>query len=140
MLERAEILFSADVQDCTCGHLRLHWDPRLIGGDDFSDEGLRMPDMLFILLLALVIFGPRKLPEMARQVGKYLAQLRSMKSEIMSQIEDEMRKLEADTSIRPRSALSHSEQDIPTTARSEEFSEILKLIASGPSSPGQHHS
>jgi sec-independent protein translocase protein TatB len=99
-----------------------------------------MPDILFILLLALVIFGPRKLPEMARQVGKYLAQFGSMKSEIMSQIEDEMRKLEADTSIRPRSALSHSEQDIPTTARSAEFSEILKLIASGPSLPGQHHS
>ena len=75
--------------------------------------------MLFILMLALVIFGPKKLPEMARQVGKYLAQFRSMKSEIMSQIDDEMRKLEADTSLRPIPALSPSQQDISTSARSE---------------------
>ena len=95
-----------------------------------------MPDMLFILMLALVIFGPKKLPEMARQVGKYLAQFRSMKSEIMSQIEDEMRKLEADSSVRPSPAISPSRQEIPTSPRSAEFSEILKLIASGPSMPG----
>jgi len=99
-----------------------------------------MPDMLFILLLALVIFGPRKLPEMARQVGKYLAQFRSMKSEIMSQIEDEMRKLKADTSVRSSPASSPLRQDIPISARSEEFSEILKLIASGSPVPGQHRS
>jgi TatA/E family protein of Tat protein translocase len=87
-----------------------------------------MPDMLFILMLALVIFGPKKLPEMARQVGKYLAQFRCMKSEIMSQIEDEMRRLEADTSMRPSPAVSPSKQDCPTSAPSEEFREILKLI------------
>ena len=95
-----------------------------------------MPDMLFILLLALVIFGPKKLSEMARQVGKYLAQFRSMKSELMSQIEDEMRKLEADTSVRPSPASSPSQQDIPTSARSEEFDEIVKVIASRPSMSG----
>jgi TatA/E family protein of Tat protein translocase len=78
-----------------------------------------MPDMLFILLLALVIFGPKKLPEMARQVGKYLAQFRSMRSEIMSQIEDEMGKLQADTSVRPSLPLSPSQQEIPNNARAE---------------------
>ena len=98
-----------------------------------------MPDMLFILLLALVILGPKKLPEMARHVGKYLAQFRGMKSEIMSQIEDQMRKLEADTSVRSSPASSRLRQGSPTGARSEEFSEILKLIASGPPVPGQHH-
>ena len=58
-----------------------------------------MPDMIFILLLALVIFGPKKLPEIARQCGKYLVQFRRMKDEVMNQIEGEMLKLEADNSI-----------------------------------------
>jgi len=95
-----------------------------------------MPDMLFILMLALVIFGPKKLPEMARQVAKYLAQFRSMKIELMSQIEDEMRKLEADTSVRLSSTSSPSQHDNPTSTRSEEFGEIVKLIASRPSMSG----
>ena len=98
-----------------------------------------MPDMIFILLLALVILGPKKLPAIARQAGKYLAQFRSMRSEIMGQIEDEMRKLEGDTSVQPSPGLSPSQQDAPTTARTDQFSEILELIASPPSMFGQRH-
>ncbi|MGD0931143.1 MAG: twin-arginine translocase TatA/TatE family subunit [Candidatus Korobacteraceae bacterium] len=53
-----------------------------------------MPDILFIVLLALVFFGPKKLPEIARQVGKYLAQFRQVKGELMEQISSEVRSLE----------------------------------------------
>jgi sec-independent protein translocase protein TatB len=53
-----------------------------------------MPDILFIVLLALVIFGPKKLPEMARQVGKYLAQFKRVKGELMEQVSIEIRSLE----------------------------------------------
>jgi sec-independent protein translocase protein TatB len=52
-----------------------------------------MPDILFILLLALVILGPRRLPELAWQVGKYLTQFRRMKHELTNQIEAEMSKI-----------------------------------------------
>ena len=48
-----------------------------------------MPDVLFILLLALVIFGPRKLPEIAGQIGKHLAQFRRLKSQLLDQISGE---------------------------------------------------
>jgi sec-independent protein translocase protein TatB len=53
-----------------------------------------MPDILFILLLALVIFGPKKLPEIARQVGKLMLQFRQMSNELKSQLESEMLKIE----------------------------------------------
>ena len=53
-----------------------------------------MQDILFILLLALVIFGPKKLPEIAGQVGKYLAQFRRLKSELLDQINGEVLLLE----------------------------------------------
>jgi len=55
-----------------------------------------MPDILFILLLALVIFGPKKLPEMARQIGKYMAHFKRMRSEFTNQIEREMFKIEVE--------------------------------------------
>ncbi len=55
-----------------------------------------MPDILFILLLALVIFGPKKLPEIARQVGKFMAQFRMMSDEVKRQMQSEMLKIEAE--------------------------------------------
>lgn len=53
-----------------------------------------MPDILFILILALVIFGPKKLPEVMRQVAKFIAQLRMMRDDLKRQIEGEMLKIE----------------------------------------------
>jgi len=55
-----------------------------------------MPDILFILLLVLVILGPKKLPEMARQLGKYMAHFKRLRSELTDQIELEMLKMEAE--------------------------------------------
>jgi len=53
-----------------------------------------MPDILFILLLALVIFGPKRLPEIARQVAKLLAQARMMRDDLKRQLESEIIKIE----------------------------------------------
>jgi sec-independent protein translocase protein TatB len=50
-----------------------------------------MPDMLFILLLALVLLGPRKLPQLAAHAGKYLAQFQRIRREMMEQLSAELR-------------------------------------------------
>ncbi len=50
--------------------------------------------MIFIFLLALLIFGPRKLPEVGRQIGKALAEFKRASNEFKSQLETEMRNLE----------------------------------------------
>jgi len=55
-----------------------------------------MPDILFIAVLALVIFGPGKLPELARQLGKYQAQFRRIKREVTGLMEAEMSKIAED--------------------------------------------
>lgn len=47
-------------------------------------------DTIFLFFLALVLFGPKKLPEMARQAGKLLAELRRASNEFRSQIETEI--------------------------------------------------
>jgi sec-independent protein translocase protein TatB len=53
-----------------------------------------MPDILFILILALVIFGPKKLPEIARQVAKFMMQFRVMRDDLKRQLEGELLKIE----------------------------------------------
>jgi Sec-independent protein translocase protein TatA len=53
-----------------------------------------MPDILFILLLALVIFGPKRLPEIARQLAKYMAQFRIMRDDLKRQLEGELLNIE----------------------------------------------
>jgi len=56
-----------------------------------------MPDILFILLLALIIFGPKKLPEVMRTVAKYMAQFRMM-SEDLKRLEERQKKIAAPAS------------------------------------------
>lgn len=51
-------------------------------------------DMIFIFLLALVLVGPRKLPELARQLGKYFAEFKRASNEFKQQLETEMLNIE----------------------------------------------
>jgi sec-independent protein translocase protein TatB len=53
-------------------------------------------ETIFLFFLALVIFGPKKLPEIARQVGKYLNEFRRASNEFKSQIEQEIAHLEVE--------------------------------------------
>jgi sec-independent protein translocase protein TatB len=51
-------------------------------------------DTIFLFFLALILFGPKKLPGMARQAGRLLAELRRASNEFKSQIETEIAHLE----------------------------------------------
>jgi sec-independent protein translocase protein TatB len=53
-------------------------------------------DTVFLFFLALILFGPKKLPGMARQAGRLLAELRRASNEFKSQIETEIAHLEVE--------------------------------------------
>ena len=55
---------------------------------------LGMPEMLFIGLLALIIFGPRKLPEIGRQLGRGINEFKRATSGVTEQLNQELRALE----------------------------------------------
>lgn len=65
-----------------------------------------VPEMLFILLLALLFFGPRKLPELGKALGRGLAEFRRASNELRDTIEQEVRSLEQE--IKPESTPSPS--------------------------------
>jgi TatA/E family protein of Tat protein translocase len=51
---------------------------------------LGFPEMLFIVVLALLIFGPKRLPEVGRTIGKGMAQFRKATSDLKRTIETEI--------------------------------------------------
>lgn len=55
--------------------------------------GIGMPELLLILGLALIVLGPKKLPELARALGKGMAEFRRATDEL----KEEFRQLERDT-------------------------------------------
>jgi len=48
------------------------------------------PELLIILAVALLIFGPKKLPEVGRSIGKALREFRKTSDEIKEKIEEEI--------------------------------------------------
>jgi TatA/E family protein of Tat protein translocase len=50
-----------------------------------------MPELIIILVIALIIFGPRKLPELGRSLGKSIGEFRKASNELKSTLEEEIR-------------------------------------------------
>jgi len=56
--------------------------------------GIGMPELIVILVLALIVIGPKKLPELARSLGKGFAELKKATSDLQQNIEAETRAME----------------------------------------------
>jgi len=55
---------------------------------------MHFADYTVILVLALILFGPKKLPEIARQIGKLMVEFRRASNEFKAQIDEELRSME----------------------------------------------
>jgi sec-independent protein translocase protein TatB len=55
---------------------------------------LSVPHMIVVFLVVLVVFGPQKLPELARTLGKLMAEFRKASTDFKGAFEEEMRDLE----------------------------------------------
>src|SRR5450432_4197380 len=55
---------------------------------------MHLGDGIIIFVIALILFGPKKLPEMARQVAKLMAEFRRASNEFKTQIDEELRSAE----------------------------------------------
>jgi sec-independent protein translocase protein TatB len=57
---------------------------------------MNFSETIFLFVLALIVFGPKKLPEIARQIGKALNEFRRASNEFKAQIEQEIAHLEVE--------------------------------------------
>jgi sec-independent protein translocase protein TatB len=80
-----------------------------------------MSEMVFIFLLALILFGPKKLPEIGRQIGKFIAEFKRASNSFKYQLQSEMDKAGAeDTTVQPGAQQSSS-----FTQQSPSFTQTL---------------
>ncbi len=67
-------------------------------------------EMFFIVLLALLLFGPKKLPELGRLLGKGLTEFRRAKNELKSTFETHMQELEREARISEQNEAAKNNQ------------------------------
>jgi Tat protein translocase TatB subunit len=89
---------------------------------------LGMPEMIFLAFLGLLLFGPKKLPEIGRHLGRFMAEFKRASNEFQAQLNEEVRKLEIEEeSKKIKESVKESVQPIGTTAREvhSAFSDVL---------------
>ena len=60
---------------------------------------LSIPHLIVIFIVALVVFGPQKLPELARNLGKIMAEFRKATGDLRSTFDEHMRELERESQV-----------------------------------------
>jgi TatA/E family protein of Tat protein translocase len=82
------------------------------------------PELIIILVIALIIFGPRKLPELGRSLGKSIGEFKKASNELRSTLEDEIRiEEQRDRTIKadePREPAAKAAAPAPAAAEPEE--------------------
>lgn len=85
---------------------------------------LSAPHLILVFLVALLVFGPEKLPELARNMSKWMAEFRRYSGDFQETIQREMRQLEQD-------AMEHKHSKSP--------SQLAPASSSGPSEAVTQH-
>jgi Tat protein translocase TatB subunit len=92
---------------------------------------LGFSEMIFLGLLAFMLFGPKRLPEIARQLGKLVAEFKKASNQFQGQIHDEIRKLELEEAnpakhIEPELAKLKDDEDLSLTGALNRLTDRIK--------------
>jgi len=66
--------------------------------------GIGMPELIVILVIALIVIGPQKLPDLARSLGKGLAEFRRATDDFKRSVDEEVKTHEEKEKIAPQVA------------------------------------
>jgi sec-independent protein translocase protein TatA len=82
--------------------------------------GIGMPELIIIMVIALIVIGPNKLPDLAKSLGKGLAEFKKASNDFQRNMQEESRKEEVEQLIKDKKAAN------PEYADSELHKEAVK--------------
>ncbi len=62
--------------------------------------GLGIPELLVIFVIALIVFGPKKLPELGKSIGRAMSEFKRATDEFQDQVRTEMKEVEKTADIK----------------------------------------
>ena len=71
------------------------------------------PELAIILVVALIVFGPRKLPELGRSLGRSINEFKRASNELKNTLEEEIRVDEQRTTTAPKAPVQASAEQTP---------------------------
>ncbi len=81
-------------------------------------SGVGLSEILILCLIGLIVLGPRRLPRVANQIGRWVGQARRMTRVMRRQLEEELN-FDEDLNIKPPSHTAPTADDSATNFRSE---------------------
>ena len=61
--------------------------------------GLGLPELIVIFVIALVVFGPKKLPDLGKSIGRAMAEFKKAQQEFQDSVQAEMKEVEKTTNL-----------------------------------------
>ncbi len=83
--------------------------------------GLGIPELIVIFVIALIVFGPKKLPDLGKSIGRAMAEFKKASQDFQESVQSEMRDVEKSADLKEE--LKQLEQPVHPEASGEEEKE-----------------
>ena len=97
----------------------------------YAMPNLGLTEVAFLVLIALILFGPRRLPEIAREMGRFMAEFKRASSDFQNQIHQEINKLELEEAAKSVTTVG-TEVSAETNSISSAISRLTERVKSIP--------